>query len=182
MNLRTLFDKAPQYCMLVRLGTHVRVTRGDRWIFKSTDEYLKDYDERKGGRSFNRKKQLVRANEHREELRWAAKRDQFDFSAGCFFIAFMRHMPKSWKKGKRKPGKRDKMAWQPMVCKPDIDNYYKKTSDSLLTEDSSIWAAGILKFWVPDEVTEGIYFIRVPEVFDFVLQYLKEKLGGDAIS
>lgn len=181
MNLRSLFDKAPQYCMRVTPGTHVRVTRGDRWIFKSTDEYLQDYDKRKGARSFNRKQQLVRANDHREELRWAAKRDGFDLTAGCYFIAFMKRMPKSWKKGTRKPGKRDKMAWQPMKCRPDVDNYYKKLADSLVIEDREIWCAGILKFWIPDEIPEGIYFINVPEVFDFVVKYLKEKLLGDAI-
>jgi len=110
-----------------------------------------------------------------------AKKDGFDLASGCYFIAFMRNMPKSWKTGIRKAGKRDKMAWQPMKCKPDIDNYFKKTADSLLIEDSGIWCAGMLKIWVPDEVEEGIYFINVPEVFDFAVKYLKEKLVGDAI-
>jgi Holliday junction resolvase RusA-like endonuclease len=167
--------------MKVRPGTHVRVTRGDRWIFKSTDEYLQDYDKRKGSRSFNRKQQLVRANDHREEIRWISKKDGFDLAAGSYMIAFMKHMPKSWKKGMRKPGKRDLMAWKPMESKPDVDNFFKKLADSLLVQDSGIWCAGILKIWIPDEVEEGTYFINVPEIFEFVVSYLREKLRDDIV-
>jgi Holliday junction resolvase RusA-like endonuclease len=162
-------------------GTHVRVTRGDRWIFKSTDEYLKDYDKRKGSRSFNRKQQLVRANDHREELRWNCKKDGFELAGGEFIMVFMKHMPKTWKKGVRRPGKRDLMAWKPMESRPDIDNYVKKILDSLMSEDKKIWCLAPLKVWVPDEIEEGTYFINVPEFFDFVVKYLKEKLLDDLV-
>jgi hypothetical protein len=94
---------------------------------------------------------------------------------------FMKHMPRTWKKGKRKPGKRDLKAWKPMECRPDVDNLYKKLADSLLKEDSGIWCAAILKIWVPDEIPEGTYFINVPKFFEFIVQYLKEKLTSDYI-
>lgn len=181
INLAELFSASIQYYMKVTPGTHVRVTRGDRWIFKSTDEYLKDYDQRKGARSFNRKQQLVRANKHREELLWMAKRDNFDINYGSFIMVFMKHMPATWKKGKRKPGKRDQMAWQPMKKRPDVDNFYKKTTDSLCKEDKEIWCAAMMKIWIPDEIPEGIYFINVPELFQFIVDFLREKLVSQVI-
>lgn len=177
-SLKTLFDGALQYYLKVRPGTHVRVTRGDRWIFKSTDEYLQDYDKRKNTRSFSRKQQLVRANAHREQLMWTVKKDGFDLTAGCYIMVFMKHMPKTWKTGVRKPGKRDLMAWKPMECKPDVDNYVKKIFDSLLRDDKKIWCAAPMKIWVPDNVEEGTYFINVPELFEFTVRYLQEKLNG----
>jgi len=160
----------------VQPHTHVRVTQGDRWIFASTDEYLQEYDKRKGSRSFNRKQQLVRSNEHRKEIIWVSKRDGFDLGAGSYIMVFMKHMPKTWKKGVRKPGKRDLMAWQPMCAKPDIDNFYKKTSDSLLKEDKMVWAIAPMKIWIPDEIEEGTYFINVPYLFEIIVEYLKDKL------
>jgi hypothetical protein len=89
----------------------------------------------------------------------------------------MKHMPKTWKKGIRKPGKRDLMAWKPMCTKPDIDNFYKKTSDSLLKEDKGVWAIAPMKIWIPDEIEEGTYFINVPSLFEIIVEYLKEKLS-----
>lgn len=175
-NLKELFDRAYKYHLKVPPGTHVRVTRGDRWIFKSTDEYLKDYDKRKGARSFNRKQQLVRANDHREALMASARQDGFDFSSGNFIMVFMKHMPKSWKKGKRKLGKRDLMAWKPMKSRPDVDNYFKKTGDSLLKEDKEVWSAVMMKIWIPDEIEQGTYFIYVPDFFLFIIEYLREKM------
>jgi len=89
----------------------------------------------------------------------------------------MKNMPKTWRKGKRKPGKRDLMAWQPMKAKPDVDNFFKKLADSLLKEDKDIWCAAILKIWVPDEIEEGTYFIDVPSFFESIVSFLKEKLS-----
>ena len=91
-------------------------------------------------------------------------------------MIFMKHMPKTWRTGVRKPGKRDLRAWTAMDAKPDIDNFYKKTSDSLLKEDKGVWCAGIIKIWIPDEIEEGTYFIDVPLIFTSVVDYLKEKL------
>ncbi len=181
IHLAELFKGAFQYYLKVRPGTHVRVTRGDRWIFKSDDEYLKDYDKRKGTRSFSRKQQLVRANKHREELLWMARKDGFDLRYGSYIMVFMKHMPKSWKTGVRKPGKRDLMAWKPMTVKPDIDNLFKKLADSLLKEDSGIWCTAILKIWVPDQIPEGTYFIDVPEFFNFIVQFLRDKLHSEFV-
>ena len=93
----------------------------------------------------------------------------------------MKHMPKTWKKGIRRPGKRDLMAWKPMESRPDIDNYTKKILDSLLLEDKKIWCLAPLKIWVPDEIEEGTYFINVPEFFDFIVKYMKEKLLDDFV-
>ncbi len=171
--LTGVLKEAIQYHLKVQPCTHVRVTQGDRWIFASTDEYLKDYDRRKGSRSFNRKQQLVRSNEHRKEILWVSARDGFNLADGSYIMVFMKHMPKTWKKGIRKPGKRDLMAWKPMQVKPDIDNFYKKTSDSLLKEDKMIWAMAALKIWIPDEIEEGTYFINAPSVFETIVSYLK---------
>jgi Holliday junction resolvase RusA-like endonuclease len=175
--LKEIFRDSYQYHLKVQPTTHVRVTQGDRWIFASTDEYLKSYDQKKGARTFNRKMQLVRSNEGRKELSYVSKRDGFKLDAGSYIIVFMKHMPKSWKKGIRKEGKRDLNAWKPMKSKPDIDNFYKKLSDSLLKEDKDIWCAGIMKIWIPDEVEEGTYFINVPSIFDSVIDYLKDAIS-----
>lgn len=177
IHLTELLRGAIHYHLKVTPGTHVRVTRGDRWIFKSDDSYLKDYDERKGARTFSRKMQLVRANKHREALVYQSRKDNFDLKCGNYIMAFMKHMPNSWKTGKRKPGKRDLMAWKPMKSRPDVDNLYKKLADSLLREDSEIWCAAIIKIWVPDEISEGTYFINVPAFFEFIVQYLKDTLS-----
>ena len=67
-------------------------------------------------------------------------------------------------------------ARKPMLTKPDVDNYFKKLSDSLMREDSEIWCAAILKFWVPDEIPEGTFFINVPELFEFMVDYIRENL------
>lgn len=178
LHLRELFDKAIHYHLKVTPGTHVRVTQGDKWIFKSEDDYLKDYDLRKGSRTFDRKQQLVRSNNHRDKLRWQCKKDNFDLKCGQYIMVFMKHMPKTWKKGIRKPGKRDLMAWQPMTSRPDIDNYMKKICDSLLKEDAEIWCATIMKIWIPDEIEEGTYFMNVPDFFQFIVAYLRDKLTG----
>lgn len=177
-HLKELFDKSNQYYLKVQPHTHVRVTRGDRWIFASTDEYLKDYDKRKGARSFNRKQQLERSNEHRKEILWVCKRDGFNLEDGSYMMVFMKHMPKTWRSGKRKPGKRDIMAWKGMGARPDVDNFYKKTSDSLMKEDKLVCFVGLIKIWVPDEIEEGTYFINVPSLFQGVVNYLQEKLEG----
>src|SRR5665811_121496 len=115
--LKDLFTNSDQHYLKVQPCTHVRVTQGDRWIFASTDEYLQAYDKRKGSRTFNRKQQLVRSNEHRKEIAWVANKIGFKLDAGSYMIVFMKHMPKTWKKGVRKPGKRDLNAWQPMLVK-----------------------------------------------------------------
>lgn len=94
-------------------------------------------------------------------------------------IVFMRHMPKTWRKGVRKPGKRDLMAWKPMKSRPDIDNFYKRVSDTLMKEDNLVWCVGIMKLWVPDEIEEGTYFMNVPFIFESVLKYVKDKLSGE---
>lgn len=176
--LKSLFDRGYQYYLKVTPATHVRVTQGDRWIFKSSDEYLKDYDKRKGRRSFNRKQQIVRSVEHRKELQWVANRDKFDIKYGQFIMIFMKHMPKTWRAGKRKPGKRDLMAWMPMENRPDVDNYLKKMIDSLLPEDRKIWCCAPMKIWIPDHVKEGTYFINVPDFFQYCVEYLKKKIDG----
>lgn len=176
--LKELFTSSEKYHMKVQPHTHVRVTHGDKWIFKSTDEYLKDYDSRKGARSFNRKQQLVRSNAHREELTWVCQRDRFDLVNGNYIIVFMKHMPKTWRKGVRKPGKRDLRAWTPMLTRPDVDNFYKKLADSLVREDNLLWCAAILKIWIPDEIEEGTYFINVPEFFSSIVAFLKQSLSS----
>jgi Holliday junction resolvase RusA-like endonuclease len=179
--LKTLFDGGYQYHLKVQPCTHLRVTRGDRWILKSEDSYLKSYDQKKllekgkAGRTFDRKQQIVRSNAASEELRWVVARDKFSMGSN-FIMVFMKHCPTSWKKGKRKPGKRDLMAWQPMKSRPDVDNFCKKIFDSLLQEDKEVWCVGLLKIWIPDEVEEGTYFIYVPELFQFVVSYLSKKL------
>lgn len=181
IHLKDLISSAIHYHLKVTPGTHVRVTQGDSWIFASTDEYLKEYDKKHGKRSFNRKQQMVRCNNHRRELMWQAKKDGFDLLGGEYIMVFMKHMPPSWKKGIRKPGKRDLMAWQPMKSRPDIDNFFKKTADSLMKEDKEIWCATVIKIWIPDEIPEGTYFINVPEFFQFIIEFLREKLRSEYV-
>lgn len=174
-HLKSLFEDSMQYHLKVQPVSHTRTTRGDRWIFASTDEYLKSYDKKKGSRTFNRKTQLVKSNEARKEIKWISQRDGFDLANGAYIIVFMKHMPKSWRKGIRKAGKRDLMAWKPMKSKPDVDNLIKKIFDSMLKEDNLIWCMCALKIWIPDEVEEGTYFINVPVIFDTIIDYMKQK-------
>jgi hypothetical protein len=174
--LKSLFEGAVKYHLKVQPASHLRVTQGDKWIRASTDEYLKSYDDRKGGRTLSRKRQLVKAIESTKELQWVAKRDNFSMGSN-FIMVFMKHCPASWKKGIRKPGKRDFMVWQPMKNRPDVDNYCKKIFDSLLPEDREVWCAAIMKIWIPDEVEEGTYFIYVPDFFQAVVDYLKSVLS-----
>lgn len=162
--------------MKVQPTTHLRVTQGDKWIIASTDEYLKAYDKSKGSRTFNRKMQIVRANEGKKELAYVCKRDGFKLSDGHYIMVFMKHMPKTWRKGKRKPCKRDLMAWKPLMNRPDIDNFVKKLFDSLLKEDKIVWCLAPLKIWIPDEIEEGTYFINVPPLFETIVNYVKETL------
>jgi Holliday junction resolvase RusA-like endonuclease len=119
----------------------------------------------------------MKSNAHREEIQWVANRDEFKLQDGEFVIVFMKHMPKSWRFGKRKPGKRDLNAWKPMENRPDVDNFFKKLADSLCKEDRKIWCAAILKIWIPDTVEEGTYFINLPDFFKFCVDYLKKSLG-----
>ena len=51
-------------------------------------------------------------------------------------------MPKSWSKKKR-----DQMSGQPHRQKPDIDNICKAVMDSLLKDDSGIYAITARKVW-----------------------------------
>lgn len=57
-------------------------------------------------------------------------------------ITFFISMPKSWSKKKRR-----EMAGKPHQQRPDCDNYFKGLTDSLLSEDSHIWAINAKKYW-----------------------------------
>lgn len=146
--------------------THVRSTRGDRWLFAVTDEYLKGYDRKrvisnpdaKPGRNLNRKRQLEKYNAYKDELRWLANRSGFKVPDGYFAIWFYIPHPQSW--GKKK---RQEMIHKPHQSTPDCDNMMKSFLDGLMprrnrakgmkgADDRKIHCYAAFKVWaLPEE-------------------------------
>lgn len=144
--------------------THVRSTKGDSWLFAVSDEYLEEYDQKrclgdpnvKLGRNLNRKRQLEKYNAYKEELRWLAKKINFELPNGCFAIFFYVDMPVSWRKKQRLA-----KAGTPHTSKPDCDNLIKSMIDGLVPrknkskgekgrDDKEIWSYAAFKYWAHD--------------------------------
>ena len=114
-------------------ATNVRSTQGDRWLFKVSDEYLEEYDNKrivthgKVGRNLTRKRQLEKYNAYKEEVRYWVEKNQFIIPHGCISICFHIPFPKSWRQKKR-----DSMAGAPHQSTPDLDNLLKALFDSIM--------------------------------------------------
>ncbi len=91
---------------------------------------------------------VVRYREFSDELRWAAKRNDFKLSDSIESITFVFAPAKSWSK-KRKA----ECIGKPHKQKPDIDNVLKSlldvlAKDSEMEDDSEVWRIGkIEKIW-----------------------------------
>lgn len=97
-----------------------RMTRSDRW----------------------RKRDCVRRYfAFKDELKNQARIANFTLG-GRVVVEFHIPMPKSWSKKKR-----ELMNGIPHQSKPDIDNCLKALFDSLLEDDSTIWAVTASKYW-----------------------------------
>lgn len=142
--------------------THVRSTKGDRWLFAVSDEYLADFDnkralEGKRGRNVNRKRQLEKYNAYKEEIRWIAAKQGFKMPAGHFAIWFNVAFPGSWR-----PKKKVEMLYKPHQSTPDCDNMIKAFLDGICprknkskgekgTDDRHVHCYAAFKVWVPKE-------------------------------
>lgn len=148
----------------IAASTHVRSTKGDRWLFAVTDEYLEEYDQKrieeygKPGRNLNRKRQLEKYNAYKEELRFIAAKTGFKMPVGNFALWFYLPHPKSWRRKKLA-----EMLYKPHQSTPDWDNLTKALFDALMprksrtsgekgADDRLIHCGAIFKVWVlPDE-------------------------------
>lgn len=144
-------------------ATHVRSTQGDRWLFAVSDEYLQEYDAKKGeeredgkpGRNLARKRQLEKYNAYKEEVRYHVEKAQFTVPLGHFAIWFYVPFPKSWRRKKRL-----EMGGKPHLSTPDLDNLIKALFDGVMprrnrtaggkgADDRKIHCYVAFKVWVP---------------------------------
>lgn len=142
-------------------ATNVRSTQGDRWLFAVSDEYLKEYDERKmaatgkmGGNS-RRKMQLEKYNAYKQEVSWWAAQNRFQMPVGYFTIWFYIPFPKSWWPRKSKCRQ---MEGKPHASTPDLDNLLKAFFDGIMprknktknekgSDDRKIHSYAAFKIW-----------------------------------
>lgn len=123
----------------IHAATHVRTTRGEYWILKAEDEYLNKLDTRKlletgkAGGLLRRKRQLYKAAQHKEELMFWVRKEDFKMPLGYFAIWFYVPMPPSWRQSKI-----DKFKHKPHQNMPDIDNFIKKTFDGIMPRRNRI--------------------------------------------
>lgn len=143
-------------------STNVRSTQNEKWLFRVTEEYLEDLDNKriethgKAGHLAARKRQLEKYNAYKEELRNWARKKEFAMPIGYFAVHFHVPFPQSWRKPKRL-----KMAGQPHMNTPDADNYIKALFDGIMprrnriagqkgSDDRKIHCYTMFKIWVPE--------------------------------
>lgn len=145
--------------------THVRSTKGDKWLFAVEESYLEEYDKRKGllhpegkpGRNLNRLRQLEKYNAYKAEIRNIAGQQGFIMPHGYFAIWFLIPYPKSWRRKKVL-----EMAYKPHQNTPDCDNMIKAFLDGICprkkrgngemgTDDRQVHCYAAFKIWVPKE-------------------------------
>lgn len=167
--------------------THVRSTKGDRWLFAVSEEYLQEFDKKqaidhpqgKPGRNMNRRRQLEKYNAYKEELRWIAKQQDFVMPAGHFAIWFKIPVMKSWR-----PKKAAEMLYKPHQNTPDCDNMIKAFLDGICprkkrtkgekgTDDRHVHCYAAFKIWVPKE--ESCIVIVEYDEKDFTLAFSEKK-------
>ncbi len=113
--------------------------------------------EGKPGRNLSRKRQLEKYNAFKEEVRWLAKKMEFEMPRGYFALWFYVPHPKSWRKKKI-----NEMLYKPHETTPDWDNYIKALFDALMprksktkgekgTDDRRIHCGAPFKVWVKPE-------------------------------
>jgi Holliday junction resolvase RusA-like endonuclease len=141
-------------------STHVRSTKNEAWLFKVTDEYLEELDNKrliergKKGGLLRRKRQLEVHNAHKREIQDWVARTGFKMPLGYMAIWFYVPMPASWRAKKRK-----EMLHTVHQNTPDIDNYIKQLFDNIMprrnrisgekgTDDRKIHCYVALKVWV----------------------------------
>lgn len=140
--------------------TNVRSTQQQQWVLKANDEYLRMYDMRrlaekgKKGNALARKKQMVRYNSFKEEVRLLALKERFTMPSGYFAIWFYIPHPLTWRKKKI-----NEMLYKPHAATPDWDNLIKALFDGLMPkknkrmgekggDDRRIHCGAAFKVWV----------------------------------
>lgn len=139
--------------------THLRITHGEGWILKSTEEYLEGLDKKKFeetgkyGGWMRRRRQMEKDIAYRDELRTLAAKQNFTMPLAYYAIFFYMPMPDSWRKWKK-----EKLLGQPHESLPDADNLIKKLQDSLMprknrrsgeggNDDRKIHCFAVFKIW-----------------------------------
>lgn len=120
-------------------ATHVRTTRGEYWIVKADEGYLQKLDTKrlldkgKQGGLVRRKRQLEKAQAHKEDIMFWVAATGFKMPVGYFALWFYVPMPASWR-----PAKREAMKYKEHQNMPDIDNFIKKTFDGVMPRRNRI--------------------------------------------
>lgn len=112
--------------------THVRTTKNEGWIMKSTEEYLEKLDakrvsEGKFGAFVKRRRQLEKYAAYKEEVAWLAKKIGYIQPRKDFAIIFYIPMPPSWRK--KKINEMDGTSHENV---PDFDNLLKSFFDGIM--------------------------------------------------
>lgn len=140
-------------------STHVRVTQNELWISKADETYLHRLDEKKReekgkpGGLVRRQRQIIKALDHKQEVKTWVSSTGYVLPNGYFAVWFMVPMPKSWRKKKRL-----EMEGKPHENMPDWDNFSKQLFDALRprkvraagekgSDDSSIHTVAVFKRW-----------------------------------
>jgi len=141
--------------------TSVRTTRGERWMFAVSNDYIKEYDQRrvethgKAGRNLTRKLQLERYNKYKDDISQWARESQFQMPKAYFAVWFFMPFPKSWRRKKQ-----EEMLYKPHTSTPDLDNLVKGLFDSIMprrnrisgqtgSDDRQIHCESTFKVWCP---------------------------------
>lgn len=120
------------YTFNIHPSTHVRTTRGESWIMKSTEEYLKKLDDKrvsegKFGAFVKRRKQLEKYSDYKQEVAWLAQKIGYIQPRKDFAIVFYIPMPVSWRK--KKIAEMEGKSHENM---PDFDNLLKSFFDGIM--------------------------------------------------
>jgi Holliday junction resolvase RusA-like endonuclease len=162
--------------------THLRITRGEGWILKSTEQYLQNLDSKKlqetgkYGGFMRRRRQMEKDLAYKDELQHLASKINFEMPTGYYAVFFYLPIPESWRKWKK-----EKHFNQPHQQMPDADNLIKKLQDSLMprknrrsgatgNDDRKIHCYAAFKIWCSagDERVEIIEYDKD----DFISKFL----------
>jgi len=137
---------------------NVLITQGERWLMGDTisDEYLiqlgqKKHDEQveKEAKNpvainyfLNKRNRYRRYFDYKRALKAECTKQLYLPRTHDFWIKFYIPMPVSW--GKKK---RNTLAFEPHIQRPDTTNFVKAFEDALFEEDSIIYDYRASKFW-----------------------------------
>lgn len=141
--------------------TKVDIVSGRTWCLAVSDEYLIQYGKDKYKKSLesgaknpvnpnewlNIKRRYERYAQYKRAIAAEAKRVLYLPRTNNFWVKFYMPMPKSWPRKKK-----NILAWEPCLSRPDVDNLLKGFIDGLFPEeDKGVWDYRASKLWTPTE-------------------------------